>query len=233
MFSLSVCLAHEGERGFVSYSNIHGGIVARMVETLVTTHSSNSNENPAQYVPNELVTVLDSYEFDAVFMYARPANLPLVNFIAEKGVPIFFDTGWNARELSDPRMPAVLGHGHFIMPNQLEATFMTSTETPELAARALATFVPTAIVKMGASGVVACQDGKLTYCPAYPIEEVVDTTGAGDAFNGGFIYGILKGYSLTDALRCGAICGSLSTTALTGTAAVPTSLELENLLHLL
>ncbi len=82
---------------------------------------------------------------------------------------------------------------------------------------------------MGERGVVACQQGQLTQCFAYPIEEVVDTTGAGDAFNGGFIYGILKGYALADALRCGTICGSLSATALTGTAAVPTADELERL----
>jgi sugar/nucleoside kinase (ribokinase family) len=82
---------------------------------------------------------------------------------------------------------------------------------------------------MGAQGVVACRQGQLTYCPALPIKEVVDTTGAGDAFNAGFIYGTLKGYSFTDALRCGTICGGLSTTALTGTAAVPTADELEQL----
>ena len=41
------------------------------------------------------------------------------------------------------------------------------------------------------------------------------------------MYGWIKGYTFHDALRCGNICGSLSTTALTGTAAIPTAEQLE------
>jgi sugar/nucleoside kinase (ribokinase family) len=82
---------------------------------------------------------------------------------------------------------------------------------------------------MGADGVIACQNDELLRCPAFPVERVVDTTGAGDAFNAGFIYGTLRGYTLLDALRCGTICGSLSTTAMTGTAAVPTAETLEQM----
>jgi sugar/nucleoside kinase (ribokinase family) len=52
--------------------------------------------------------------------------------------------------------------------------------------------------------------------------EVVDTTGAGDSFNGGFLYGWLHGWELADALALGCACGSLSTQAAGGTAAQPT-----------
>ncbi|HEV2656718.1 MAG TPA: PfkB family carbohydrate kinase, partial [Ktedonobacteraceae bacterium] len=107
---------------------------------------------------------------------------------------------------------------------------ITGAATPEEAACLLASNVPTVVVTVGPRGALACRQGQLTRCPAHPLhKEVVDTTGAGDAFDGGFIYGILKGYPLLDALRCGTICGSLSTTALTGTAAVPTAGELERL----
>jgi len=223
MFSLSVSLSHDGERGFVSYSNTGDGIVTHLAAQY-GDHSAATEK-----VLPDFRAALDSCSCDALFCYASPEITPVANMMAERGVTIFYDTGWDADELSDPLMRSAIARGQYLLPNLLEATYMTGTETAEAAARALAMWLPTAVVKMGARGVVACRGDRLIRCPAYPIKEVVDTTGAGDAFNGGFIYGILKGYALDDALRCGTICGSLSTTALTGTAAVPTADELERL----
>ncbi|MEO8971159.1 MAG: carbohydrate kinase family protein [Ktedonobacteraceae bacterium] len=225
-FSVSVCLAHEGERGFVSYSNMESAIVARMVETAESDAEQQLDRDILAQKPRQL---LADYTFDSVFAYARPAALPLLDMLTERNITLFLDAGWNPSELTDPLMLNAIRRGHYFMPNQLEAACITGEDAPESAACTLAALSPTVIVKMGERGVVACQQGQLTHCPAYPIEEVVDTTGAGDAFNGGFIYSILNGYSLADALRCGTICGSLSATALTGTAAVPTTEELERL----
>jgi sugar/nucleoside kinase (ribokinase family) len=230
MFSVSVCLAHESERGFVSYSNTQDGIVAHLLEKTSPGEADGEEADIVEYVvAHDPSILLADYTFSAVFIYARPTMLPLANYVVEHASVLFYDTGWHPQELLDPCMPTVVKRGNYIMPNQMEATLMTSTGSAEEAVCKLAEWAPTAIVKKGAQGVVACQQGELLYCDAYPIHEVVDTTGAGDAFNGGFIYGILKGYELLEALRCGTICGSLSTTALTGTAAVPTAEELERL----
>lgn len=226
LFSISVCLAHEGERGFVSYTNMEKGLITRIVGTPEGDGEQRLVEDMLARHPRQL---LAQCAFDSVFMYAFPAALSLLDILAERAVPIFLDAGWNPRELTDPLMLEAIGHGNYFMPNLAEAACITGEEQPENAVRALARLLPTAMIKMGARGVLACQQGELTHCPAYSIPAVVDTTGAGDAFNGGFIYGILKGYSLAEALRCGTICGSLSTTALTGTAAVPTGDELERL----
>jgi sugar/nucleoside kinase (ribokinase family) len=55
---------------------------------------------------------------------------------------------------------------------------------------------------------------------------VVDTTGAGDCFNAGFLYGHLNGNPLEQSLRYGNICGGLSTTGY-GTEATPTLTEFQ------
>ena len=63
--------------------------------------------------------------------------------------------------------------------------------------------------------------GRVVHVPAYPVE-TVDTTGAGDSFNAGFLHRWLQGAPLVECLRLGAACGALSTLGLGGTAAQPT-----------
>jgi sugar/nucleoside kinase (ribokinase family) len=230
-FTVSVCLAYESERGFVSYTSGQRGVVPHMSES-PSSNGHLKDESADEPWIHESHQLLAEYDFEAVFMHARPAILPLLDIMNRRGTTVFFDTGWHPQVLSHTLMPAIVKRGHFIMPNQLEATFMTGTQKAEDAACKLAEWAPTAIVKMGANGAIACHHGKFTYCPAFPVKEAVDTTGAGDAFNAGFIYGVLRGYSLPEALRCGTICGGLSITALTGTAAVPTVEELERLLRI-
>jgi len=110
------------------------------------------------------------------------------------------------------------------MPNAAEALGLTAADTVEDAACRLAEYAPLAVVKMGADGVVAVRQGRKTCVPALPVE-VVDTTGAGDCFNAGFIYGYLQDKALQTCLRYGCICGSLSTTA-HGSVAAPNEEEL-------
>ncbi len=227
--ALSVCLAYEGERGFVSYADAHNRAATQTIEMMSPGNSHQTGQS-VHVLAQSLSQALAVYDFDAMFMYAYHAMQPLLKVIADReGLPIFLDVGWYPNDLRESYMSAIIKYGTFLMPNQAEAAVMTGVQAPEEAARILSEQVQTAIVKMGARGAVACQQGQLTYCPALPVKDVIDTTGAGDAFNGGFIYGILKGYSLADALRCGTICGGLSTTALSGTAAVPQTEELERL----
>src|SRR3990170_3437027 len=70
----------------------------------------------------------------------------------------------------------------------------------ELAARALGTHYPIAVVKLGARGVVACVDGELLEEPADPVVEA-DPTGAGDAFDGVFLASLALGASPRGGLR--------------------------------
>ena len=94
-------------------------------------------------------------------------------------------------------------------------------EDIEAAARALAARGPLAVVKLGPEGAVAVGDGEVTRAVA-PAADAVDTTGAGDSFDAGFLAARLAGESLADALALGRACGALSTRATGGTAAQPT-----------
>ncbi|HEU5016150.1 MAG TPA: PfkB family carbohydrate kinase, partial [Roseiflexaceae bacterium] len=73
----------------------------------------------------------------------------------------------------------------------------------------------------GAEGAVA-RRGSTTVRAAGPTVQVVDTTGAGDTFDAGFIYGFMNGWELERALQFACVCGALSTRAAGGTTAQPT-----------
>jgi sugar/nucleoside kinase (ribokinase family) len=99
----------------------------------------------------------------------------------------------------------------------------------EAAARKLAAQVSVVAIKLGAQGALAIQGSRFVYVPGLPVK-VVDTVGAGDSFDAGFIYGYLHRWDPERTLRLAVICGSLSTQAAGGIAAQPTLSEALDLL---
>jgi len=82
-------------------------------------------------------------------------------------------------------------------------------------------------VKLGAEGALAVTvDGRTARCGPLPVEPV-DSTGAGDSFDAGFLAAWLAGRALPACLAIGVACGSLSTLGVGGTAAQPTIEEAE------
>ena len=65
------------------------------------------------------------------------------------------------------------------------------------------------VVKVGVKGALLMKDGEVYRQPSLPFP-VVDATGAGDAFDGGFLHAFLRGSNWDDCLRAGNICGSLA-----------------------
>jgi sugar/nucleoside kinase (ribokinase family) len=102
------------------------------------------------------------------------------------------------------------------LPNEAEACSLARTENVDLAADRLAGKVETLAVKLGAKGALGVRHGQKVRVPSIPVN-VVDTVGAGDSFDAGFIYGYLNGWPLKKTLRAATICGALSTQAAGGT----------------
>ena len=102
------------------------------------------------------------------------------------------------------------------LPNENEALALTGASTAEAALESLGKKCATVVIKLGPRGALAARGAETAFAPALMVK-VVDTTGAGDSFDGGFLYGFLNGWSLERALKLGAACGSLSTRAAGGT----------------
>ena len=110
--------------------------------------------------------------------------------------------------------------------NELELRHTTASADIEQGLGRLATDSTIAVVKLGARGAAAAGAGSvIERTPAMEVS-VRDTTGAGDSFNAGFLHAWLRGWSLARALRCGVVCGSLSTRGLGGCEAQPDATDL-------
>lgn len=75
------------------------------------------------------------------------------------------------------------------------------------------------VVKRGARGATVSLAGEMQDVMGVNVPEVVDSTGAGDAFTAGFAYGVVRGWSHPEAARVGNVLGALTTKALGGQAA--------------
>ena len=107
------------------------------------------------------------------------------------------------------------------LPNQTEALSITKTSDVESAARQLATMTKLVAVKLGADGALACSNKDAFTAASIPVN-VIDTVGAGDSFDAGFMYGYLNGWKIERSLRLACACGALSTQQAGGTNGQPT-----------
>lgn len=96
------------------------------------------------------------------------------------------------------------------LPNAAEALHLTGETDLPRAIRRLGELCPLVVVKAGAQGAYACKNGQILHAPALKLKPV-DTTGAGDCFNAGFLRAWLDGRPLEECLWWGNIVGGLST----------------------
>jgi len=152
-----------------------------------------------------------------------------------RGLTTSFDTNWDPTEAWDGGVRDLIAAADVVFPNAAEATRIARVDDPADAARRLAApgaagagrtgRGPVVVVKQGAGGALASVAGDpVVRVPAMPVEPI-DTTGAGDTFDAGFLAGWLGGDPLEGCLELGAACGALSTRVLGGVDGQPTIAE--------
>jgi sugar/nucleoside kinase (ribokinase family) len=145
------------------------------------------------------------------------------------GVVTALDTVWDATGRWMQLLAPCLPHLDYFVPSLPEAQAITGRQDPaEVAQFLLDRGVGTVALKMGAEGsLVATQQGEMYRLPAFRVE-VIDATGAGDAFAAGFLAGIWQGWPLEQTARFANAVGALCVTglgALGGVRSLPETLE--------
>ncbi|HEY6495284.1 MAG TPA: carbohydrate kinase family protein, partial [Trebonia sp.] len=159
------------------------------------------------------------------------------------GATVSLDPNWDPAQTWDQGLSEVYGLLDVLLPNDAEAVELAAAKavagtvaraaagparlTVEEAARALTAAGPASVVvKLGAEGALAARpDGQLIRVPAVPDVRPVDSVGAGDSFDAGFLAATLWGLDTRRALAIGAACGALSTRCAGGTDAQATREE--------
>lgn len=158
-------------------------------------------------------------------LYRLQPGLPGIFAAARAaGATTSLDTNWDPSGRWDGGLEALWRHTDLFLPNATEARRIAGSGETETALEILAGKIGAVAVKLGAEGALARQGETIAWQPGYPAE-VVDTVGAGDSFNAGFLYATLQGWPLAERLRLANACGALSTRAAGGTAAQPTLAE--------
>ena len=185
-------------------------------------------------VPAALVDRARHIHAGSVFLLdaLRPRLAARFAAAGRAGITTSFDCNWDPRGTWDGGLGRILGQTTVFLPNAAEAQGITGRAGVEEAALALAAAGPRVVaVKCGAEGALAAEpDGTITRVPAIAVD-AVDTTGAGDSFDAGFLATWLAGRPVRDCLAVGVACGSLSTRGVGGTAAQPTLAEAEAAAH--
>jgi len=151
--------------------------------------------------------------------------------VRERGLTTSLDTNWDPAE-SWAGVAECLPHLDLLLPNAQEAVALARALGDEPAdaveaAALLAARGPVVAVKDGAAGGFAVTpDGGIVRAPGLTLD-VVDTTGAGDSFDAGFLAAWLDGRPLAEAVRWAAVAGSLSTRGAGGTGGQATRAEVE------
>jgi sugar/nucleoside kinase (ribokinase family) len=190
-------------------------------ERAILTHLGAINQLRAEQVRRPLLQRTRHLHVASYFMQTalQPGLVQLFQDAHALGLTTSLDTNWDPSG-SWHGVDELLRQVDVFLPNQNEALAISGTSTLEEALQVLSRRCPVVAVKCGREGAQARRGLEWAQAAALPVW-VVDTVGAGDSFDAGFLYGWLQDWSLEKALKLAAVCGSLSTCAAGGTSAQP------------
>ena len=185
---------------------------------------------------------LPPYAFGNLIMELRPRWIYITHLVlgdelqemvvaaGRTGAKIFMDCQAHAHTLEELPVQAALRTVDVFSPNRAEAERLTGLTEMTLMLQALAAYAPMVVIKDGKGGSHLQNAQSRLHAAALEVK-VTDTTGAGDNFDSGFLYGLLHAYSLQACLVAGNICGGLSARGFGGTSTSATEEELHRYLH--
>lgn len=198
---LTVILHHEQWRNILTYS----GTIAELAW----------DDLDFDYLADSRHFHFSSYYLQKAL---RPRVAELFQQLKAKGLTISLDTNDDPDDRWEADLHMLLKHVDVFLPNEREACKAAGTQDLDEAIRRLSGLVPLLVVKLGRKGALA-QRGSERFTAASKELVPVDTVGAGDSFDAGFLHEYVRGSDLKTCLASGNQAGALSTTKAGGTEA--------------
>jgi len=171
--------------------------------------------------------------FAAISETSRAAACRTLEVMRAAGRTISFDTNlrptlWATPELMRHWINQLAVQADWVLPGLDEGRFLTGERTPEaIAAWYRARGAKLVVVKLGPDGAYFDGAAGTGHVPAVPVQEVIDTVGAGDGFAVGMISALLEGRTVPEAVRRGAWIGARAVQVLGDTEGLPTRAQLQ------
>jgi ribokinase len=200
--AVSVALSTRGERAFVTFDGVNSVLEERLLAALDARLPRTRHLHLA-LGPRDLLS------WQRVLEGCRG-----------QGITTSWDFGWHDDLPRRRGFMALVGALDWVFVNEREARHYAKASTFTSACVRWRSLARRTIIKRGPRGAVVLAEGGPLRAPALP-GKVVDTTGAGDAFNGGFLAALLAHQPLDACLRAGVRLGSLSTRAAGGLEGLP------------
>jgi sugar/nucleoside kinase (ribokinase family) len=197
-------------------------ILNQKIDRAILTFPGLINALCSSNIPDSLLKQFKHIHVASYFLQTKlQPDLP--NFFRRAhafGLTTSLDTNYDPTE-EWTGFDELLSLTNVFLPNATEAQSITRTHNVESASMQLSKKTDLVCVKLGTQGALACKEGVITLRPSIPVN-VIDTVGAGDSFDAGFIFGYINHWPIDKSLWLGCVCGALSTQQAGGTAGQPT-----------
>lgn len=199
--AISAALSTTTERSFVTFTGVNAVLEPRLMRALATARARH------------------------IHLALGPHDLPkwtrLVTRLQRRGTTVSWDFGWNEALAAEEGLGALMDVVDLVFLNELEAPLYAHAASLDDACPRLRSARSNVVVKLGAMGSRWLRADGDVVMPA-PVVDAVDTTGAGDAFNAGFLAAWLRGAAPAACLATGNSVGAASTRAAGGIDGLPT-----------
>lgn len=205
LHAITAALSTPKDRAFVTFDGVNAVLGPRFVSALKKVQSRMVH---CALCPRDIV----------------PLALELRR-LRERGTLVSLDFGYDLSLARDPDLPLLIAEADFLLINEDEAKLYARRKSLSQAESFWKEHARNTVIKLGPRG-SRWVSPKETVAEPAPRVRALDTTGAGDAFNAGFLAGLLSGLPARRALRLGNTVGALSTRAVGGLDALPRLEEL-------
>lgn len=208
MTGMSIAITKKKERSFISFKDKQSHI-----------NFNNMSDNDLQRFSHVHLMGYNKKNSNSYIEFCKR--------VKALNISISADVGWDSTEKWDSSILNFLKEVDIFIPNEVEAKNYSGKENKIDALDFLSNYVDTIVIKLGGNGCIAKSKGKFFKKSSFNVQ-TIDTIGAGDAFDSGFIYAYINGMDIEKCLDYANTCGAISTTLYGATDAFPTLEQLEN-----
>jgi len=190
-------------------------------ERAMVTHTGSMEHLTISDISDDMLLRSEHLHFSSAFLQTGIKNDLALLFKRAKdsGLTTSFDTQWDPEEQWDLPLDKILPYVDVFLPNKAEAMFLTRTNSVEDALTQLGKAGNIIVIKLDKEGSLSYHSGDKLFVPSFLNTNVVDTIGAGDSFNAGFIHKFIQLKTVAECQTFANLTGAVSTTAAGGTSA--------------